>query len=140
MSTAPATVADVIALAPELADASSDPATSANFALIVDVYSLCTLVPAHWGEKFTQAHASMAAHILTLCYNPAGVSGGAVSGRSIDKIAESYATGTFEDTELGQTKHGRLHLLQRKALMMTSRAVSEGNLPPDFSLPDQRIH
>ncbi len=140
MSALPATVADVLAIAPELKPAET--AQPVRFALIVDTFTFCMLVQSHWGNVFSEAHTLLAAHFLTHEYNAAaGVSGGAVAARAIDKISESYAVITFDDPELQSTFYGRMLLQKWKAIRIKqSRSISSGNEPPDFTVPDKRIH
>lgn len=136
MAAVPATIADVIARAPELEAASL--AQPAAFQLTLDD-ALCLLDQACWGDALDKAHANLSAHWLTVQFNPAGV-GGVVTSRRIDKIQESYSVGAFADSELATTKYGRRYLAMLKQLETSfSTAVSDGNDPPDFSLPDERI-
>ena len=136
MASTPATVADVLALAPELTDAEA--ANSTRFALIVDTYSVCFLVQPHWGDKFSEAHALVAAHFLTLEFNPGAV-GGVVNARAIDKISESYSVGTFEDPEYQSTFYGRMFLAKQKACnIKQSRAIVDTGPTVEWCPPDDR--
>jgi hypothetical protein len=133
-----ATVQQVLDLAPELEDAEQNDPT--RFALIVDTITACMLVQSHWGTKLDEGHRTLAAHFCLVEFLPAALTGGTVSARSFDKMSIAYSTGSFEDPELPQSKYGRMHIQLRTALSIRqSRSVSEGNLPPDFELPDRRI-
>ncbi len=135
MASTPASVQDVLDLAPELEDAEAD--NSVRFALIVDTYAICFLVQPHWGNNFSEAHALVAAHFLTIEFNPGAV-GGVVNARSIDKISESYSVGTFEDPEYQSTFYGRMYLAKQTALKAKQRAQIDAINPPIWCPPDDR--
>lgn len=91
-----------------------------------------------WGDKLSRAHLWLAAHFATVVLNPSEAAG-MVASRTLDKISESYVAGSFEDAEMSATKYGRLHMALRKSLRQ-KRAVTSAVAPPDWSLPDGRIH
>lgn len=136
MASTPASVQDVLDLAPELTDAEAD--NSARFLLIVGTYAVCFLVQPHWGDAFSEAHALVAAHFLTLEFNPGNV-GGVVNARSIDKISESYAVGALDDPEYQSTFYGRMYLAKLKAIgLKQSRAQIDAIAIPVWFPPDDR--
>lgn len=83
-----------------------------------------------WGDKLERAHTWLAAHFCTVILDPSGATGPVVS-RTLDKLSESYAVGSFDDAELGSTKYGRLYLALRASLRQ-HRAYSTGTTPPDW--------
>jgi hypothetical protein len=125
--------AAVMALAPGLTDdAVLDVIVSITCKIIEQSFDI-------WGDLAEKAHLTLAAHFASIMQSgDVGGPSGAVISRTIDKLSESYAAGHFEDTELGSTKFGRLHLALLASLR-TQRAVSIGDEPPDWSLPDRRI-
>lgn len=131
-----ATIADVTALAPELADAAADDPVA--FQATLDL-TACMLSATQWGNKLSAGHTTLSAHWATVRYNPGGV-GGMVTSRRVDKIQESYSVSAVADSELGTTKYGRMHLALLAALLLDgSKSVTDATTPPDFTLPDERI-
>ena len=130
MAQAYATKADVLELAPELTAYDG-----AVLDLIVDEISQAMIELAAWGTRASYGHMTIAAHLATLVLNPAAATG-VVTARSIDKLGESYATGTITDADLATTKYGRMHAELRKRLVQSS---SFGETSRDWGLPDGRI-
>lgn len=92
--------------------------------LIEDILaSTCSMLGDCWGNKKSYAHLYLTAHFLTVA---AGGESGPVSSRKIDRIAESYATATPTDPELGSTKWGRLYLALRATVVNIGAVVGRG--------------
>lgn len=131
MSASYATVADVIALAKELAGVDSD-----QLELIVDVISHEMIDAGAWGSKLFEAHRLLAAHVATIELNPSGATG-LVASRTIGQISESYQASTPTDAEFGATKYGRYYLLLRRTLKRSTSwaepdrgwETSDGSVP-----------
>ena len=130
MAAAYATKAELLAFAPELPD-------TAQLQLWLTI-TQSMLRAAEWGDVLSDGHLTLAAHFCTVSLNPSAA-GGPITARSIDKISESYAAQAIADTELGLTVYGRAHIALRDNLP-TQLSTSDGNDPPDWALPDQRIH
>lgn len=125
------TVADVLELAPELADV-----PIAQLTLLVETITPLMLRAAEWGERLDEGHRTLAAHVATLLLLPSSTaaSGGAVTSRTIGQISESYAAAAVSDEQLERTTYGQMHKMLRSALRLF-RATSVGVEPPDWK-PD----
>lgn len=116
-----ASSAEVIALAPEF---TGQEAT-------IDVWlslAECWIAPDVWGDCASQAHALLAAHMLTT--SPAGAAAGGegfghgpVSGRSNGPASVSYATPTPTDADLALSSYGRLFVALSKRVRPRTAAV-----------------
>ncbi len=123
-----ATVADVVALAPELIP-------SPQLTLIVETITTNLIDLAHWGDLALEGHRTLAAHFATMLLNSANATG-VVTSRKIDKIGETYLAGPASDAELATTKYGRLHIELRKQLIQTA---AFGEDDRGWQLDDGRI-
>lgn len=68
-----------------------------------------------WGAKASCASAYLAAHFALVAE---GEETGPVSSRTLDKLAESYASNPSSDADFGSTKYGRLYVALRKTLII----------------------
>jgi hypothetical protein len=87
---------------------------------IVDLFLSCACQQINldcWGDKADCAHIFLTAHFLAMGGYGSGEKG-VVTSKKIDKLAISYAAGAPSDSDLGNTRWGRMYTQIRKTLLI----------------------
>lgn len=117
-----ATRADLIELCPELASLAPT---------LVDPYLLVgqgLIGLSRWGERASQGHAFLTAHLLVTTTSAAaaaaGVGGaGQLTAEANGPASRSFAAAEPTDSELGSTGYGRAYMLLRRAVLGRGTAI-----------------
>lgn len=133
MSSSPATVADVRAIP----DFATSPSSDSIIQGALDDAAEMMPAAAGWGNLYSLAHRSLAAHLLAIqglgsgSSSAAAATSGAVKSRSVGPVSETYETGSSSKGsggaagELGSTRFGKLYasLLRQSGLALGMMVV-----------------